>query len=215
MKSFAQVFDQLSLRDSVLIIRRYDDPKRELKLVSSSLGERIIRFYHDGPGGAHQASKATSAKPIRCFWWPDFKRDVRCYIACCSTCEKFIRLARTPRAGLISMSVGGRSDSIAIDIVGGKDSLPLTPREHKYILSIIDYFTRYAIAVPLSDQLPAVVISAIIGNYTTGFRTPRRILPDRVRNFESSEFSYFCNLSHLQNSKISIPSQVERHLRTI
>ena len=92
------------------------------------------------------------------------------------------------------MFVGGRGDCIAIDIVGGKDSLPLTPRKHKYILSIIDCFTRYAIAVPFSDQSSAVVISALIGNYIRVYGTPRRILFDKGRIFKSSEFSYFYNL---------------------
>ena len=128
VKALAQVFDQVSLRDSVLIIRRHDDPERELIIVSNALGERLIRFYHEGPGGAHQVPKATSAKLIRLFWWPDFKRDVRLYIACSPTCEKFIRLVRTPKAGLRPMSIGERGDCIAIDISGCKDSLPLTPK---------------------------------------------------------------------------------------
>ena len=44
------------------------------------------------------------------------------------------------------MTLGKRGDCIAIKIVGGMDSLPLTTRGHKYIISIIDCFTRYAIA---------------------------------------------------------------------
>ena len=57
-------------------MRRQDDPERELTIVPSSQVDHIIRFYHEGPGGAHQAPKATSAKIIDCFWWPDLKRDV-------------------------------------------------------------------------------------------------------------------------------------------
>ena len=65
------------------------------------------------------------------------------------------------------MSVVERGDCIAIDIVNSKDSLPLTLRGHKYILSIIDCFTRDAIAVPLSDQFSNVIISTFIDNYIT------------------------------------------------
>ena len=80
-----------------------------------------------------------------------------------------------------------------MDIVGGKDSLPETPRGHKYILTNIDCFTRYGIAIPIPDQSSSVGISAIIGNYNTIFGTPRRILSDQGRNFLSAKFSYFCN----------------------
>ena len=92
------------------------------------------------------------------------------------------------------MDVGGRGDCLAMDIVGGRDSFPLTPRGHRYILTMIDCFTRYAIAVPLVDQSAEVVIAAIIGNYITVYGTPRRILTDQGRNFESEEFAKFCNL---------------------
>jgi transposase InsO family protein len=194
MKSFAQLFDEISIRDGLIIIKRHDDPERELTVVPSAKVEHLIRFYHEGPGAAHQAAKATSAKVIRCFWWPDLKRDVRLYIACCPVCERFLKVRQTPRAGLRSMDVGGRGDCLAMDIVGGRDSFPLTPRGHCYILTMIDCFTRYAVAVPLVNQSAEVIIAAIIGNYITVYGTPRRILTDQGRNFESDEFAKFCNL---------------------
>ena len=107
MKSLAQLFDQMSIR-AVFVIRRHDDPERELTIVSSTQVEHIIQFYHEGPGAAHQAPKATSAKIIGCFWWPDLKRDVPLYVACCPVCERFIWLNRTPKAGLRSIEVCGR-----------------------------------------------------------------------------------------------------------
>ena len=130
MKSFAQLLDQISLRESVLIVKRSDDPGRELILVPSSLSERVIRFFHEGPGGAHQAPKAILAKIIRYFCWPDLKRAVWLYVAYCPVCEKFIRLSRTPLAGLRPMEVGGRDDCLAMDIVRGKDSFPITPQKN-------------------------------------------------------------------------------------
>ena len=59
MKIFAQFFSELSLRDSVIVLKRIVDLERELIVLPSSLIERIIRFFHEGPGGSHQAAKAT------------------------------------------------------------------------------------------------------------------------------------------------------------
>jgi hypothetical protein len=53
------------------------------------------------------------------------------------------------------------------------------------VLTIIDCFTRYALAISFPDQSSEVVIAAIIGHYITVYYTPRRILPDQGRNFES------------------------------
>ena len=55
MKALAQLFDQISTRDGVLVIRRHDDPERELSIVPGERVKHIIRFYHEGPGGSHQA----------------------------------------------------------------------------------------------------------------------------------------------------------------
>ena len=184
----------MSLHDSVIILRRSDDPQRELIVVPSSLIERVIRLFHEGPGGAHQPAKATVAKIISRFFWPDLKRDVRLYVACCPTCERFLRLGCNPRAGLRPMSVGGRGDCVSMDIVVGQGSLPETNMGNNYILTIIDCFTRYAVAIALPDQSASVIISAILENFITVYGTPRTILTDQGRNFESLKFLEFCKL---------------------
>ena len=84
------------------------------------------------------------------------------------------------------MAVGGRGDCISIDIIGVKGSFPETPRGNNYILTIIDCFTRNAIAVLLPDQSSSVIISAIIGNLITVYSAFRSILSYQGRNFKSA-----------------------------
>ena len=83
------------------------------------------------------------------------------------------------------MEVGGRKDCLAMVIVGGMDSLPQTPRGNRYILTLIDCFTRFAVAVPVVDQSAEVVIASVIGHYIMVYGTPHRRLTDHNRNFES------------------------------
>lgn len=45
------------------------------------------------------------------------------------------------------MDVSERGDCHAIDIVEGKDSLPTTSRCNSSIFTLLDCFTRYAVAV--------------------------------------------------------------------
>ena len=42
IKALAQLFDQISIRDNVLVIRRHDDVERELTIVPSERVEHII-----------------------------------------------------------------------------------------------------------------------------------------------------------------------------
>ena len=92
------------------------------------------------------------------------------------------------------MEVGSRGDCLAMDKVGGMDSLPQTPRVNRDILTLIDCFTRFAVALPFYEQSAEVVIASVIGHYITVYGTPRRILTDQGRNFESEQFAKFCNL---------------------
>ena len=83
------------------------------------------------------------------------------------------------------MAVVGRGDCVSINIVGGKGFFPETRRGNSYILTIIDSFTRYAIAILLPDQSSSVIISAIIGNLIFVYGTRSSILTNQGRNFES------------------------------
>ena len=62
VKTLAQLREQVSMREGVLVVKRLDDLERELIIVPCTLSERIIQFYHEGPRGAHQAAQATTAK---------------------------------------------------------------------------------------------------------------------------------------------------------
>ena len=104
-----------------------------------------------------------------------------------------------PEPGLRSMEVGGRGDCLAMDKVGGMDSLPQTPRGNRYILTLIDCFTRFAVAVPLVDQSAEVVIASVIGHYITVYGTLRRILTDQGRNFESAVCKVLQFISHFES----------------
>ena len=203
LKEFVQILDQIHLREEVLVLRSEENATEERIIVPSALVERVIRNLHEGFGTAHQAAKATTARLIRRFFWPGLKRDVRLYVACCPVCEEFLHSTRSPKAGLHPMEVGGRGDCLAMDIVGGGESLPLTARGSKYILTLVDCFTRYAFAIPLNDQSSEAVVNAVIGNYITVHGTPRRILTDQGKCFESALFLSFCKFFRISKIRTS------------
>lgn len=85
----------------LLVLKLEDDPKRESVLIAASITEWVIRYYHEGRRCI--SSDKSYSKIIRRFYWPDVKKDVRLYIAACSSCERFLRRGRAPLAGLRPM----------------------------------------------------------------------------------------------------------------
>lgn len=76
------------------------------------------------------------------------------------------------------MSVGGAGDCLAMDVVSGKDSLPLTLYNNRYIPTLIDCFTRYAYALAIPDKTSKIIINTVLSHYIMEHGTPRCILTD-------------------------------------
>ena len=135
-----------------MILKRVADPERELILVPANLEKRIIRILHERVGKAHQAAMALATRIIIRCYWPRIIRDIKLNVACCTSCEEYLRHSRTTKAELRLIEVGGQRNCLAIDFVGGGEFFPLTPRANKYIITLGDYFLRYALAIPIADQ---------------------------------------------------------------
>jgi hypothetical protein len=71
---------------------------------------------------------------------------------------------------------------IAIDLIG--DLFPTSDRGHIYILTVVDFATRYPEAVALLKINTETVSEALLGIvYRVGF--PRKVLSDQGRQFVS------------------------------
>ena len=103
------------------------------------------------------------------------RRDATLFIAICSTCEKCRSLRAQPRSPLHPVRVGYRGEILAIDLVGGKGTLPGTPSGNKYILVMIDLFSRYVNAVALPNQNAQTVCMALIKFLDIAIRSAEEI----------------------------------------
>lgn len=59
---------------------------------------------------------------------------------------------------------------------------------------MINRFTRYAVAVALPDQTLSFIIHAVLEHLICLYGTPRRIVTDQGRAYDSDSFNKFCIL---------------------
>lgn len=85
---------------------------------------------------------------------------------------------------------------IAIDIVG---PMPTTLRGNRFILVMVDTFTRWAEAVPLPNHTAKQVANAVLQHWVTRYGVPREILSDQGTEFESALFQHFCKILGIKN----------------
>ncbi|UYV75940.1 K02A2.6-like [Cordylochernes scorpioides] len=86
-------------------------------------------------------------------------------------------------------NVGTPFERIAIDVVG---PFPKRDLGNKYILVIMDYFTKWPVAVPIPDQEASTVSETLLQDSVCIFGVPKILHSNQGRNFESNIFRELC-----------------------
>jgi transposase InsO family protein len=150
---------------------------------------------------AHQSPEKMLAALKTRYWWPTIRRDIVQYVSTCTDCLRTRSITKTPHAQLQLFPAAARFELVHVDILGGRSSLPTTNNGYKYILNIIDHFTRYCVAVPLSDQKAETVADAFVTHWVWRFGVPMRVHSDQGTNFESTLFAEMCQRLHIAKSR--------------
>jgi len=97
-----------------------------------------------------------------------------------------------------------------IDIMG---PLPQGKTQMKFLLVVIDYFTKWVEAKALATIIEAKVQNFVWKNIVYRFRIPRTIISDNGRQFDSHGFRSFCTNLGIKN-KYSSPGHSQANGQT-
>ena len=136
------------------------DPRKQI-LVSKSLRERVMVVAHDSLFGGQLGVKKTEDRIQTNFVWPGLHEDVTSFCWSCDVCQKTVARSSVPRAPLGDMPLIDQPfKRVAIDLVG--PIAPASNKGHRYILTLVDYETRYPKAVPLKNIDTETVAEALL-----------------------------------------------------
>ena len=123
------------------------------------------------------------------FWWPQMRDDVKIMIDTCYSCQSVKGERESPfKSGKIkTFSQKQPFELISIDICG---PLPMTEKGNRYIVSMIDKFSRFCLLVPVQDVKTNTVINAY-ERWVSLFGPPRAILSDNGPQFISDVFKAY------------------------
>ena len=152
-------------------------------LVPQSLRLKIMSLSHDSPCSGHMGIKRTLWRIGNSFFWPGMSSDVRHFCRSCEACLKTRPKGRTMKAPLQTVPlISVPFTKCAIDLIG---PLPLTERKNSYILTMIDYGSRWVEAVPLKITTSTVVAEELLNMFSrTGI--PKILVSDGGPQFTSS-----------------------------
>ena len=109
--------------------------------------------------------------------------DVTRFCHSCDVCQRTISKGRVPKVPLGKMPVIDTPfKRVAIDLVG--EIFPASSRGHRYILTVVDFATRYPEAVALKNISTTAVAEALVSIFAR-VGIPEEILSDQGTQFTS------------------------------
>ena len=144
------------------------------------LRERILIFGHASFTSAHSGIKNTINRLRVHYFWPQMQAEARTLVSQCHSCQ--IRKARGRDPGQVKSIVANAPMELwAVDLVG---PLVRTNRNAKYILTMMDHFSRFVDGVALCSKKATEVGQGLL-TLIARHGAPRKILADKGGEFQS------------------------------
>uniref|UniRef100_A0A914XU13 RNA-directed DNA polymerase n=1 Tax=Panagrolaimus superbus TaxID=310955 RepID=A0A914XU13_9BILA len=189
-------------------------------LIPYSLRKKIIMEFHDDTmQGAHLGQFKTLEKMKHRVYWPAMTTDIKEFIKTCEKCQKNKILPgdNTPEPLHPIKVAEYPMDRVHVDIAG---PLVKSTDGMKYILVIIDAFSKYIVAVPMLNQTARTVSLKFIEHVLCIHGSCNQVTTDNGRQFLSTIFKELSNIYHFSHRTTtpyhqSANGQVERQMQTI
>ena len=161
-------------------------------VVPKTLRVAVMRHAHDSLLSGHLGIRKTTDRILTNFFWPGLHDEVTRFCRSCDICQRTVKkgsvqkvpLQRTP---LIETPF----KRCAVDLIGPIN--PPSEKGHRYILTLVDYATRYPEAVPLKEISSEAVAEALIDIYSR-VGIPEEVISDRGTQFISEYMEEFARL---------------------
>eukprot|EP00253_Pinus_taeda_P023135 PITA_23135 len=157
---------QYQLINDILFRKNYDYVL--LRCLEKTEAEKVLQELHDGPAGGHYAGDATAHKILRTgYYWPTLFKDSHNY----------------------PVNIQQPFAQWGLDIIG--EIVPHSSKQHRYILTATDYFTKWVEVVPLKIANSENIIEFIDQFIITRFGLPSTLMFDNASYFSGNAMTEF------------------------
>ncbi|VDI58363.1 Hypothetical predicted protein [Mytilus galloprovincialis] len=203
IKAYWNMWEQLELVDDVLYrkwFRLETDEISRLVMAPKKLRQKILTLAHDDVSGGHLGITKTVQKVRQRFYWVNLQSDVTDWIKSCPICCARKNPPRKNRAEMENIRVGEPLERVAMDITG---PFPITKFKNRYVLVLMDYFTKWVEAYPIPDMGSCTVARYFCKEFISRFGVPRIFLSDQGPCFEARLFQQLCDLFGIHKTRTS------------
>jgi len=140
----------------------------------------ILQELHGKP--VHVGIARTVALCKSRFYWPCWRQDIKDFVLNCIVCRKVNGPSNKRKQALASYVSGEPFARVQIDHYG---PLPPSSNGNKYVLVLIDTFSKWVEAIPVPDTEAKTTANALVNGWISRFGVPLEVHSDQGRGFES------------------------------
>ena len=190
---------------------------KQLTVAPKSLREKILHLNHDIKLAGHLCQSKTMLRVRQSFFWYGMKQDCIRFVSSCSTCNKSKKANRKAKAELGSYHAGIPMERVHLDILG---PFMKSENRNRYVLVMIDQFTKWLEVQALPTQTAEVVAEAAVNGFFSRMGCALNIHTDQGKNFDGQVFKAVCDLLEMAKTRTtpyrpSANGQVERYNRML
>ena len=149
-----------------------------------------IKLINAAHNIGHEGIYKTYYRLMRDYYWMNMKQDITNFIKCCHKCQTCRRQPLNHYTENIATPPGYPFSRVGLDLVG---PLPLTKNGNKYIIVLVDYFTKWTEAEPLKSTESEDVIRFLKSVFSR-HGIPEVLVTDNGPQFVSDRTKAFLDL---------------------
>ena len=187
---------------------------RQVILIPRGLREQIMMAVHTHWG--HRGREETVRRASRHFYWPNMSETARAVKNVCLTCQERDGPPKPQKELLVPASAAYPFQRLCVDFVG---PLKSSTKGHRYILTVLDTYSRWLEAFPTRTCSAEIVAHILQKDIFPRYGLPERIHSDRGTHFTAEvvqrlarELKIVWELGPAYSPK---SNNVERHHRTL
>ncbi|VDI47499.1 Hypothetical predicted protein [Mytilus galloprovincialis] len=209
---------QLVLKNGILCYKWLDPfHSRLLLVVSRSLRHKILENCHDTKLSEHFGQTNTIERLKQNYIWYGLRENARNYVKSCHTCNVNKKANVKPKGPLGQFHAGIPMEKLHMDILG---PLHESSSANKYVLVLVDQFTKWMEMFPLPNQNTITVAKRLLDGFISRLGCPVQIHTDQGKNVDGQMFHDICRLLQIVKTRTTpyrpcSNGQVERFNRTI
>ena len=160
-----------------------------LRCIEEEEAKYVLEEVHGGICGDHMRVKSLVRKIMRAgYFWPVIQQDAAVFIKKCNNFQRYGNVQQVPGEKMTAITSPWPFAQCGIDIIG---PLPQWKRLVKFLLVVINYFTKWVEAKAIATIIKVKVRRFVWKNIVCRFRIPQTIILDNGRQFDSQGLRSF------------------------